>query len=76
MLRHGTGPHARHLILLRVADEQSQTMGATPNSVRVSKYQFISLPLAAGDRVGAIDRDLYDADRGLWTATIAVVRFR
>jgi len=51
-------------------------MGATPNSVRVSKYQFISLPLAAGDRVGAIDRDLYDADRGLWTATIAVVRFR
>ena len=80
MLRHGTDRSARHLILLRLSDDDAETWAKVleyePKAIRMGKIEFMALPLGTGAEIGTIDEKLYDPEKKRWTATIAVMSFK
>ena len=79
-LRHGSGRESRCLILLRVEDADVAALGEAgegePVVIKMGKFRFVPLPLSEQSRIGTIDSSLYDAERGQWTGTVALMPYR
>ena len=80
LLRHGTGDSPCFLILLpnpgAITEALTRGKGAKPGAIRVANHDFVALPIEEGAQIGVVDEERYDPDRRVWTASIAVSRFR
>lgn len=80
ILRHGAGRQCHHVILVSLSDEEVAELkadtGQTPSVVRVGPRQMVPVQLEAGSPVGKIEKRLYNPEKGRWSGSIAVMRFK
>ena len=80
MLVHGEGRACRHLILLRVAEDEVKELSTAWKRelppVVVGAFRFLPLPLDEGAQPGDVPADLYDSATRRWKGSIAVRRFK
>ena len=61
--------------VLLASREGAHNMGGEIPLVRVGSGRYVALPLEPGRTIGRIHERVYDAAKGQWTATVAVVPY-